>query len=461
MRWARKPGTPGEDPWLRLASGNRGLALVVGLIVLTAAPVCYGAVFPQPVTFVETPVASAVDRESMPTPPTDPPDVTGPATAPAVARRRPPHPLATPSPTGANRLFALTTTTCAGLHRLNAIDIARHARAAGFPDSQVAVAVAVALAESAGYPTATNHNTNGSIDFGLWQINTVHGALLTTGAWCVPADNAAMAHTVWTRAGGSWTPWATYNSGSYLTHLAAANRAAQALGVPTAPAPTTTPAGTPAQTLPPAIKTSAPGGTATPATTTPATTTPATTTPPPATAGSAASPTADMPTATAEPAQSTAAGWPPRTRSRRRSPRRLNRIRPSSPPQRPPEPSEWIHTQRPARWSGVPLLFGFNFAPAGWALCQGQLLSIAENTALFSLLGTTYGGDGRVTFALPDLRGRAPVGFGQEPGGADYPQGEARSQGPSSQSADAGEISPGYVALNWCIALQGVYPSRP
>ena len=123
--------------------------------------------------------------------------------------------------------------------------------------SQVAIAVAVALAESAGDPKATNHNTNGSVDFGLWQINTVHGALLTTGAWCLPADNAAMAHTVWTRAGGSWTPWATYNSGSYLAHLAAANRAAQALGVPTAPAPTTTPAGTPAETLPPAIETPA------------------------------------------------------------------------------------------------------------------------------------------------------------------------------------------------------------
>lgn len=315
MRWARKPGTPSENPLLRLASGKRGLVLMVGLIVLAAAPVYYGAVFPQPVTFLGTPVASAVDLDSMPTPPTDTPDVTGPATAPAVPRLESPvarggTPVATPSPTGVNRLFALTTTTCAGLRRLNAIDIARLARAAGFPDSQVAVGVAVALAESAGYPTATNHNTNGSVDFGLWQINTVHGALLTTGAWCVPADNAAMAHTVWTRAGGSWTPWATYNSGSYLTHLAAANRAARALGVPMAPAPTTTAAGTPAEslapaeTLPPAIETPAPGRTATPATTTPGTTAPATTTPPPTTAGSTASPTAEMSTASAEPAQS-------------------------------------------------------------------------------------------------------------------------------------------------------------
>ena len=58
-------------------------------------------------------------------------------------------------------------------------------------------------------------------------------------------------------------------------------------------------------------------------------------------------------------------------------------------------------------------MFAGNFAPYGWAFCQGQILPIAQNTALFSLLGTTYGGDGRTTFALPDLRGRVPVGFGQ------------------------------------------------
>ena len=61
-------------------------------------------------------------------------------------------------------------------------------------------------------------------------------------------------------------------------------------------------------------------------------------------------------------------------------------------------------------------MFAGNFAPYGWAFCQGQLLPIAQNQALFSLLGTTYGGDGRTTFALPDLRGRVPVGFGQGPG---------------------------------------------
>ena len=61
-------------------------------------------------------------------------------------------------------------------------------------------------------------------------------------------------------------------------------------------------------------------------------------------------------------------------------------------------------------------IFGGNFAPRNWTFCNGQLLSISSNTALFSLLGTTYGGDGRTTFGLPDTRGRAPVGAGHGPG---------------------------------------------
>ncbi len=65
---------------------------------------------------------------------------------------------------------------------------------------------------------------------------------------------------------------------------------------------------------------------------------------------------------------------------------------------------------------GQVILVGFNFAPRGWALCDGQLLPISQNAALFSLLGTTYGGDGRTTFALPDLRGRAPIHQGQGSG---------------------------------------------
>ncbi len=61
-------------------------------------------------------------------------------------------------------------------------------------------------------------------------------------------------------------------------------------------------------------------------------------------------------------------------------------------------------------------MFGGTFAPRGWALCNGQLMAISQNTALFSLLGTTYGGDGRVTFALPNLQGSTPMQQGQGPG---------------------------------------------
>jgi microcystin-dependent protein len=61
-------------------------------------------------------------------------------------------------------------------------------------------------------------------------------------------------------------------------------------------------------------------------------------------------------------------------------------------------------------------IFPFNFAPKGWAWCDGQLLPLSQNTALFSLLGTTYGGDGKSNFALPNLRGRAPMHPGQGPG---------------------------------------------
>jgi microcystin-dependent protein len=65
-------------------------------------------------------------------------------------------------------------------------------------------------------------------------------------------------------------------------------------------------------------------------------------------------------------------------------------------------------------------MFGGNFAPTGWALCNGQLLPISQNTALFSLLGTFYGGDGKSTFGLPDLQGSSPISQGQGPGLSDY-----------------------------------------
>lgn len=73
---------------------------------------------------------------------------------------------------------------------------------------------------------------------------------------------------------------------------------------------------------------------------------------------------------------------------------------------------------------GMVAIFGFNFPPRGWALCNGQLISIAQNSALFALLGTMYGGDGVSTFALPDFRGRVQVGMGTGPGLSNYVQGQ-------------------------------------
>jgi len=167
---------------------------------------------------------------------------------------------------------------------------------------------------------------------------------------------------------------------------------------------------------------------------------------------------------------------------------------------------------------GIIVLFGFNFPPRGYAKCDGQLLSIAQNTALFSLLGTTFGGDGQVTFGLPDLRGRAPIHQGQGPGLTNRTMGElsgsetvtltssqmpthshtvnalstngnlkapgsnifANVQGTatniySAAAADTNmkttmiNITGGsqphenmqpYLVINFCIALEGVYPSR-
>ena len=164
-------------------------------------------------------------------------------------------------------------------------------------------------------------------------------------------------------------------------------------------------------------------------------------------------------------------------------------------------------------------IFPFNFAPRGWAQCNGQLLPIASNTALFSLLGTFYGGDGKSTFALPDLQGAAPMHHGQGPGlsdrwlgeeggtegvtllGSQVPAhahqyrgsgGDANSSKPGGAligtdidtdqwktSAPAGSlaqlhpaaISGGggdqphnnmqpYLTLNFCISLSGIFPQR-
>lgn len=165
---------------------------------------------------------------------------------------------------------------------------------------------------------------------------------------------------------------------------------------------------------------------------------------------------------------------------------------------------------------GEIMLFAGTFPPVGWAFCDGQLLAIAQNTALFSLIGTTYGGNGQTTFALPDLRGRVPIHPGQGPGLPGFTLGESSGEpahtllttelpahshalladasngsqsGPgnafpardpsgspaysaaSNTSMAAGAISSvgssqphnnmqPFLALNFCICLQGIYPSR-
>lgn len=164
-------------------------------------------------------------------------------------------------------------------------------------------------------------------------------------------------------------------------------------------------------------------------------------------------------------------------------------------------------------------IFGFNFAPKGWAFCNGQLMPISQNTALFSLLGTTYGGNGTSNFALPNLQGNAPMQAGQGtglslrdlgetagetsvtllqtempshthtaqavPAGGDAspqsttwggalkghavplyaPAGQNMvNMAPSALSVAGGNLPhnnmPPYLTLNYCIALQGVYPPR-
>jgi microcystin-dependent protein len=159
-------------------------------------------------------------------------------------------------------------------------------------------------------------------------------------------------------------------------------------------------------------------------------------------------------------------------------------------------------------------IFAFDFAPSGWAMCNGQILPISQNTALFSLLGTTYGGDGQNNFALPNLQGRFPIHVGQGSGQASYAPGQeggtetvelqitempmhnhqvvasgedavsskpagnflAKTADPPYANTSDGTVMaagmilptgegqphenmPPYLALNFCIALQGTAPS--
>lgn len=103
-------------------------------------------------------------------------------------------------------------------------------------------------------------------------------------------------------------------------------------------------------------------------------------------------------------------------------------------------------------------LFTFDFTPKHWAQCNGQLLPINRYQALFSLIGAQYGGDGKTNFALPDLRGRVPVHRGRSTELA--PQ-EMATRTPV-RSADQSQTPPplGAVAMNFCMAVDGIYPSR-
>jgi microcystin-dependent protein len=122
----------------------------------------------------------------------------------------------------------------------------------------------------------------------------------------------------------------------------------------------------------------------------------------------------------------------------------------------------------PDEYLGEVITVGFNFCPRGTMEADGRLLPINENTALFSLFGTMYGGDGRTTFALPDLRGRTIIGAGQGPGLPNYTIGQTGTTGtlpnngkngaPGAKPA-SGDPQP-YTALKQCVVTQGIYPSR-
>jgi len=128
-------------------------------------------------------------------------------------------------------------------------------------------------------------------------------------------------------------------------------------------------------------------------------------------------------------------------------------------------------------------IFAGDFAPRSWAFCNGQLLPISQNSALFNLIGTTYGGDGRTTTALPNLQGRAPAHPGQGPGLPSYRLGQVEQNSASTvkvvqgvtpdrnlgssqttrtipAKVPAGDQRHPYLGLNYIIALQGLYPSR-
>ncbi|HAE13956.1 MAG: tail fiber protein [Chitinophagales bacterium] len=98
-------------------------------------------------------------------------------------------------------------------------------------------------------------------------------------------------------------------------------------------------------------------------------------------------------------------------------------------------------------------LFAGSFAPRGWAFCDGQILNISEYSALFSIIGTYYGGDGRTTFALPDLRGAVPVGVGLSNGANTLDVGESVKLGRDANGVKG-------LGMHYIICTSGIFPSR-
>jgi microcystin-dependent protein len=107
---------------------------------------------------------------------------------------------------------------------------------------------------------------------------------------------------------------------------------------------------------------------------------------------------------------------------------------------------------------GQLMLVGFNFAPINYALAAGQILPISQYTALFSLLGTTYGGNGTSNFQLPNLQGNVPIGFGQSPGTSDYVQGE--TGGTTTVTLTASE-TPNHTHTPYCRDIKGTVDLPP
>lgn len=115
---------------------------------------------------------------------------------------------------------------------------------------------------------------------------------------------------------------------------------------------------------------------------------------------------------------------------------------------------------------GSIMLWPVPWIPQGWRLCDGSLMSVQENQALFSLIGNRYGGDGRTTFALPDFRNAVVVGstnpadVGRKIGGAAVPAEHAEAAGAGQAPGAASAAAPVYITQNWIIATQGFYPPR-